>query len=499
MGAQKKCNLLVKAFIFSIFVIFYFYILILNIYETYKIKERAKDKTISWLLLLLSLLFLSIPVISIIYGFKYDIKFILIYKKKNSEINKNGNGTNNINNEEEYFIKQTEYKFKNTVIKKRFSNKKEFHKKIVSCVSILSDGKIIFGFVEGTILVCTLDENNCELKQNFSFNKYKLRKIIYICESIENEGEIMVSVDEYFLPIKIIKLNLNYKYSLIKELARDKPYIIYQEMNKINNDNLNNNINNNNEDNCVFKILSFEKDKFLLCGKKGLLIKEKVRDLNSDEYINSREYHLNNEVNEIIHDLIKINEEYFATLETKEDKANIYFYTLNNLTKENKYIEDVISAENKSNRLCFINESLISVIDDNSILFIDIISKEKIKTIDLENIMEIGIDSFYDGGIIFLQKRSFNTINNRLFVPFIVKIKKNQGNSEYNPLSFTDTSKDCKEETRKIKYCNSQIKFIKCLKNNGIVLLGNDEGKLFIWEEIDINKSHNNSINTIII
>ena len=30
-------------------------------------------------------------------------------------------------------------------------------------MTILSDGKIIFGFSEGTILVCTLDEINCEL------------------------------------------------------------------------------------------------------------------------------------------------------------------------------------------------------------------------------------------------------------------------------------------------------------------------------------------------
>ena len=497
MGAQKKCNLIVNTVIFSVFSIIYIYILIINIYETYTLKSRAKERTSSWLFLIFSLLFLSIPFIVIIFGFKYNQKFILIYKKKNSEINRIENGTNSINDEEEFFIKRTEYKFKNTLIRKRYSNRKEFYKKIVSCVTILNDGKIIFGFEEGTILVCTLDEIKCELKQNFSFNKYKLKRIIYICESMETEGEIMVSVADEFLPIKLIRLNLAYKYSLIKELARDKPYIIYQEMNKINN-NDNNDIRNYNEVDHVFKILSFKKNKFLLCNKKGILLKEKVNEHNNDEYINTRNYICNHESNEIIHDIIKINEESFATLENNGEQPNIYFYKLNNLTKENKYIENVILAENKSNRLYFINESLISIADNNSILLINTNLKEKIKTILIENLIGgIGVEYFYDGGIIVLQKKSFN-IFNRLDVPYIVKIKKQKGNIEdYNSLSFTSTIQDYKDEKRKLKFCNSQIKFIKCLKNSGIVLIGNDEGKLFIWEEIDKNKNHNNSINTI--
>ena len=85
-------------------------------------------------------------------------------------------------------------------------------------------------------------------------------------------------------------------------------------------------------------------------------------------------------------------------------------------------------------------------------------------------------------------------------VPYIVKIKKNQGNiEEYNSFSLTNTIQDYKDTKSKIKYCESKLKFIKCLRNTGIVLLGNDQGKIFIWEEIDKSKSHNNTINEIII
>ena len=50
-----------------------------------------------------------------------------------------------------------------------------------------------------------------------------------------------------------------------------------------------------------------------------------------------------------------------------------------------------------------------------------------------------------------------------------------------------------------MKYCESKVKVIKCLRNTGIVLIANDEGKLFIWEEIDRNRNSNNLINSIII
>ena len=85
-------------------------------------------------------------------------------------------------------------------------------------------------------------------------------------------------------------------------------------------------------------------------------------------------------------------------------------------------------------------------------------------------------------------------------VPYIVKVKKNQGNEEeYNSFSLTNTIQDYKDAKTKIKYCESKFKFIKCLRNTGIVLLGNEQGKIFIWEEIDKSKSHNNANNTIII
>ena len=495
MGAEKKCQLILYTVLFSFFCIFFLYILILNIYQSYNVKGLKKQVSEAWIIFIISLIIISFPIYVIIKSFIYNVKFVLVYKKKKSEIDKIGvetNYINNINNEGEYFIKRTEYRFKKTAIRKFHSNKNDYYKKIVSCISILSDGKIIFGFDEGTILVCTLNEINCELKQNFSFNKFKLKNIICISESLRNEGEIMISVKDELLPIKLIRLDLYYKYSLIKELARDKPYIVFQEIGKPNNNN-NNNINNNiEEDNYVFKILSFKDGKFLLCDKKGILLKEKAHDLNCDEYISTKQYLCNNE-NEAIHDIIKINEDNFATLETKENSTNIYFYKMYNLAKEDKFIEKVILSERKSNRLCLVNESLLSVIDNNCIIFINIVLKEKIKSIEINGILDAGIDFFYDGGIIFLKNSPVDNIN----IPYIVKIKKNQGNlEEYNSFSLTNTLQDYKNGKKQINY---SLSIIKCLKNTGIILIGNDQGNLFIWEEIDKHKNNNNSFNTIII
>ena len=498
MGAQKKCQLIIFTAIFSIFCIIFLYFLVLGIYQSYNVKGLKRQVLEAWIFFIISLILLSFFMYILLKSFIYDVKFVLVYKKKKSEIDKIGvetNHINNINNEGEYFIKRTEYRFKKTAIRKFSSNRAQVYKKIVSCVSILSDGKIIFGFNEGTILVCTLNEINCELKQNFSFNKFKLKKIICISESLRYEGEIMVSVKDEFLPIKLIKLDLLYKYSLIKELARDKPYIVFQEIKKPNNNNNNNNIiiNNIGEDNYVFKILSFKDGKFLLCDKKGILLKEKAYDLNCDEYISTKQYLCNNEANEVIHDIIKINEDYFATLETKENSTNIYFYKMYSLTKEDKFIEKVITSERKSNRLCLINESLLSVIDNNCIIFINILFKEKVKTIEINGILDAGIDFFYDGGIIFLKNSPVNNIN----VPYIVKIKKNQGNiEEYNSFSLTNTLQDYKNKKNQINY---SLSIIKCLKNTGIVLIANDQGNLFIWEEIDKHKNNNNIFNNIII
>ena len=498
MGADKKCQLIVNTTFLIAFAFFFLYLLIVNIYETYKSKSKYGDKLSAWIIFIISLVIISIPFSIIIHKFKYKILFKLIYRKKKSEINKienEVNGIDNSNNEGDYFMKRTVYNFINTQIKKRNSNKKDIYKKIVSFLSILSDGKIIFGFNEGTILVCTIDKIKCELKQNFSFNKFKLKKIIYICESVTNEGEIMVSVNDNFLPFKLIRLDLMYKYSLIKELARDKPYIVFQEFSKkinVNNNNANNNINNNNDENLTFKILSFKNNKYLLCDNKRISTIEKVYDLNSDQFDSSKEY-VSGE-NELIHDIIKINEESFATLETKENATYIYFYKLFNLTKENKCIENVIISEIKSNRLCFVNETLIAVTDDNRIILINITLKEKIKVIELEDISSIGIDFFYDGGIIFLKNKNFNN-GSLLRVPYIVKIQRNKGGEEeYNSYSLTNTVQDYKNERDKIKYCESKINLIKCLKYSGIILISNDEGKLFIWEEIDRNRDNNNLI-----
>ena len=471
MGAQKKCSLLLGTIVLFLFCLF---ISIIFIHEFF-ISDSAKNKKKNLDSILFGAILIFILIIICIYllikTLKHDIKLILISKKK--EENKN-----NIIIESD-FIKRTEYKFTKTKIgNKKICGDKKIRKKI-TCITILNNNKILLGFSEGTIMLCLL-QKNYELKQIFSFNKYKEKKIVFICESLKYKGEFMISIKAIFRPLKLLKINLDYKYSLIKVLARDKPYLIIKEYENKNWKN-------------VFKIIAYENGQFLIADRKGIYLKEKINvfnydDSECDEYQISQEYILNRELNEEIYDIIKINEESFATLENKDNISYLYFYKLNNFKKENNYISNIISTKSLSNRLCYINQSLISVFDSNSINFVNTILKQKVKTIKLDNIQKSGINLFYDGSIILIK----NNIINGFKIPHIVKISKDSMNKgkevEYNSFSFTNTMYEFNNEYQKKEFLNSKIKILKCLKNSGIFLMANSQGKLFIWEGINKNK-----------
>ena len=425
MGAQKKCSLLLGTIILFLFCLF---ISIIFIHEFF-ISDSAKNKKKNLDSILFGAILIFILIIICIYllikTLKQDIKLILISKKK--EENKN-----NIIIESD-FIKRTEYKFTKTKIgNKKICGDKKIRKKI-TCITILNNNKILLGFSEGTIMLCLL-QKNYELKQIFSFNKYKEKKIVFICESLKYKGEFMISIKAIFRPLKLLKINLDYKYSLIKVLARDKPYLIIKEYENKNWKN-------------VFKIIAYENGQFLIADRKGIYLKEKINvfnydDSECDEYQISQEYILNRELNEEIYDIIKINEESFATLENKDNISYLYFYKLNNFKKE----------------------------------------------IKLDNIQKSGINLFYDGSIILIK----NNIINGFKIPHIVKISKDSMNKgkevEYNSFSFTNTMYEFNNEYQKKEFLNSKIKILKCLKNSGIFLMANSQGKLFIWEGINKNK-----------
>ena len=65
----------------------------------------------------------------------------------------------NINNESNDFIKIAEYKFTKTKIRrKNFWEEKKFKKKI-TCMTILNNNKILLGFAEGTIMLCSINND----------------------------------------------------------------------------------------------------------------------------------------------------------------------------------------------------------------------------------------------------------------------------------------------------------------------------------------------------
>ena len=472
MGAQKKFNLLIGTFISFLFCLFISYLFLDEFFLSEKSKNKnKKDNNIFWcaLVVIVSLL---IWLYLLFKTFKQDIKIILVSKKKQQEIN-----IININNESNDFIKRSEYKFTKTRIKKKnFWEEKKLKKKI-TCITILNNNKILLGFSEGTIMLCMIS-NNYELKQIFSFNKYKEKKILYICQSLKYKNEFMISLKVNYKPLKLIKLNLDYKYSLIKVLAREKAYLVLKEF-------------GNKKWKNVFKIIPYENGQFLIADRKGIYIKQKINVFNYDdfeyefnEYQISNEYVLNNENHEI-YDIIKTNEESFITLEKKNSSSYLHFYKLNNLQKEREYIPDIITSKILSNRLCYINKSLIVVLDSNEVYIVNTLSKQIIKTIKLENILKSGIDSFYDGSAIFIKSHFINGYK----IPHIVKLniayKRERDSYLYN---LTNILQDYNNEEEKKKLIGSKIKVVKCLKNNRIIIFGNSQGKLFIWEEINKSK-----------
>ena len=468
MGAQKKCQLLISTIIVFLFFLFVSFLFL----DEYVISEKSKENRkrdngifFSFIIIIISLIIW----LYLLYStFKQDIKIILISKKKRTK-----SDVNNINNDFNNFIKRAEYKFSMTRIRRRSFFEHRKVKKKITCIKILENNKILLGFFEGTIMLCSINKNY-ELKQIFSFNKYKEKKIVNICESLKYKNEFMISVKMNFRPLKLMKFNVDYKYSLIKVLARDKAYLVLKEFGNTKWKN-------------IFKILSFQNGQFLIADRKGIYIKEKINifnyddsEYNNNEYQISQEYLLNNESNEEIYDILKTDEESFVTLETKNNFPNLHFYKLNNIQKDQDFIENIIESRSLTNRLCYINHSLIAVQDNNQILIINFRSKQKVKTIKLDNIQKSGIDSDNEGNIIFIKNIFINGYN----IPHIVKMNIiNQ--KENNLYGITNILQDYQNEDEKRELIGSKIKLVRCLKNKEGLIFGNSSGKLFIWEEIN--------------
>ena len=473
MGAQKKCLLLLTSIICFFFLAF----IGLQFLDEYFISQNDKNKNKNEDDdILLSLVLIFIAFILLIYllfkTFEKNIKLILISKTKSQE-----GDINNINGPINYFVKRAIYKFKNTNIKRHSYCIDKKVKKKITCITILDNNRILLGFSEGTILLCHL-EKNYKLNQIFSFNKFKERKILNICQSIKYKDEFMIAIKTLSRPLKLIKLNLDYKYSLIKVLARDKAYLILDEF-------------GNKKWKNVFKIISYKNGQFLIADRKGIYLKEKKNIFNYDdsnfgEYQITQEYTINNQTNEEIHDIIKTNEESFVTLEKSNNISNLHFYKLNNLKKESNYIPNIITSSSLSNRLCSINKTLLAVLDSNSVHIINIALKQKINSIKLNDIQKSGIDLFYDGSIIFID----NLIINGYKIHHIIKVNKNRRDNKFNLVNITNTIQEFKNEDEQKEFIGSRIKIVKCFKHSGILFMANSQGKLFIWE--GINKNNEN-------
>ena len=471
MGAEKKCHLLISTIIAFLFCLFITYLFLDEYFLSEKSNKKSKkDNNIFWCAILL-IISLMIWLYLLYKTFKQDIKIKLISRKKpSSEMN-----IININNESNDFIKIAEYKFTNTKIRrKNFWEEKKYKKKI-TCITILNNNKILIGFSEGTIMLCNLN-NDHELKQVFSFNKYKEKKIACICESLKYKNEFMISIKSNFKPLKLFKFNLDYKYSLIKVLARDKPYLVLKEF-------------GNKKWKNIFKIISYLNGIFLVADRKGIYLKEKINVFNSNDslyeyndYQISHEYNIPDDVNEDIYDIIKTDENTFVTLERKNHSSDLHFYKLHNLQKEKEYIQNVITSKSLSNRLYLINQTLLAILDNNEVLIINIKTKQKTKTIKLDNIQKSGITSFNEENIVFIKNNFINGYN----IPHIVKL--NINNQRHNSYNLTNIVQDYKNEEERKEIIASKIKVIKCLKSRRILIYGNSQGKIFIWEEINKNQ-----------
>ena len=476
MGAQKKCFLLLDTIICFIFFTFILITFLKDYFFSSKTKNKNNNDAIFIIIIIIFISFI-LWIYLLFKTFKKDIKLILISNEKNQEEN-----INNINGEMNHFIKRATYGFKKTIIKrKNYCSDKKIKKKI-TCITILDNNKILLGFSEGTILLCQLG-NNSELKQIFSFNKYKEKKIVSICQSLKYKDEFMISVKSFSKPLKLIKLNLGYKYSLIKVLARDKAYIVLKEF-------------DNKKWKNVFKIISYKNGQFLIADRKGIYLKEKRNIFNYDEpyfdeYQIIQEYTIDNQSNEEIHDIIKTDEESFVTLEKNNNIANLHFYKLNNLKRDETCISNIISSNSLSNKLCSINKNLIAVLDKNNISFINISTKQKVNSIKFNEIHKSGIDLFYDGSIIFIDNPTINGYK----IPHIIKINKNRRENKYNSYKITNIIKEFKNINEQKEFIGSKIKVVKCFKHNGILIMANSQGKLFILEENNNNQNENININ----
>ena len=485
MGAEKLFKKILFFFAVIILELLVLCILMKNLVIIYNNDNSSgMNKFKCWIFLFVYLIIISFIFICMKKSFDMKLLFRLTFKKKDNLNNCN----NNLDNEDNYFVRKLEYSFTETKIRKNQGRGLDFQKKIVSCIEILHDNKIIIGFSEGTILVCSLNENSNKLIQNFSFNRFKTKQIIFICESCNNDGEIFVSVKESKFPIKVIKLNLNYNYSCIKVLARDKPYIVLQEIAKKlqnNNNNNNNNLNSNNDillNNKIFKIIPFTNDKFITCDQKCILLKEKIKDFESDEYISTKQ-HIKSNDTDIIYDIIKINEDTFATFEYQENENNtgyVCFYDLNNFDIDKKKINGFKILPNMKSRLCLLTERLIAVLEDNFIVLINMISMEKIKEIPLENIIGIGIDVLYDGSIITMN----NVFEGNLHCFYIAKVCRRQENLNMEEYESVILSNSFWGNNGNDDLVPGNYTCIKCTKNSGLVILTDDKSRLSIWEEV---------------
>ena len=465
MGAQKKFLSLVGMVFSFLFLIFFSCLLLLQGLDfSEKGKIKIKDLGILSGCVFFFCFFFILWIYLLCITFNKEVKIILKWKHKPAKIT-----INNTIQEKNNFIKRTEYQFtKTTIRRKGFSDKKI--KKIITSIVILNNNKILLGFSEGTIMLCLI-ENNYELKQIFSFNKYKEKKVIDICQSLKYKNEFMISINSKHKPLKLIKLNLDYKYSLIKELARDKAYLVLKKY-------------GNKKWKYIFKIIPYQNGQFLIVDRKGIYLKEKINpfnydenELEYDEYEITQEYMLNSESNEEIYDVIKINEDSFITLERKNNTSNLHFYKMNNLRREINYISNIITSQSLSNRLCYINQFLISVFDTNEIIIVNTQLKQKVNSIKIDNIQNSLSAPFNDGSLLCFKNNLINGSN----VPFIVKLKI-LNEREHEIRSITNTLQDYKNEEEMI---GNKITVMKCLENKGILIYGNSQGKLFIWEEID--------------
>ena len=179
MGAQKKCQLLISTIIVFLFFLFVSFLFLDEYIISAKSKENRKRDNVIFFSFIIIIISFIIWLYLLYSTFKQDTIIILISKKKGIK-----NDVNNINNDFNNFIKRAEYKFSMTRIRRISFFERRKVKKKITYIKVLDNNKILLGFNEGTIMLCLINKNY-ELKQIFSFNKYKEKKVVYICESLK--------------------------------------------------------------------------------------------------------------------------------------------------------------------------------------------------------------------------------------------------------------------------------------------------------------------------